>query len=74
MHGPRWGSPEEELLREHRALIDQAFRLGHENYLLRWLLAEARGERPDERVLAHREPQPSAPTAPERTETPCPVS
>lgn len=42
MHGPRWGSPDEELIREHRSLFECAFRLGHENHVLRWLLAEAR--------------------------------
>ena len=42
MHGPRWGSPEDELRREYRALIERAHGLAHENYVLRWLLAEAR--------------------------------
>lgn len=43
MHGTRWGcSPEEELLREHRALVERALQLGHESYVLHWLLAEDR--------------------------------
>lgn len=42
MHGPRWGTREEELMREYKALIELSARLRTENYVLRWLLAEAR--------------------------------
>jgi hypothetical protein len=42
MHGPRWGTREEELMREYKVMIHEKARLRTENYVLRWLLAEAR--------------------------------
>lgn len=42
MHGPRWGRPEDELRAEYACELKRNYRLGTENYVLAWLLAEAR--------------------------------
>lgn len=42
MHGPRWGSPEDELRREYVWLNENFHHVKWENHVLHWLLAEAR--------------------------------
>lgn len=41
MHGPRWGTREQEMERDLKYYIEETHTLRYELYVMQWLLAEA---------------------------------